>query len=208
MRRVPVSACRFLVAIAVAFAVALPVAVFPLRAAEIDAAASEIGFSLVTRWGEMVDGRFPVFEGHLTRLPDGRQQVRLSLSAADVEILGNRRHTQLTRGRGFFDAARHPWISFVSDPFDPRLLVDGGALRGVLGIRDVQQREAFTVLPATCARPALDCPVLAAGLIDRSHYGMTRWSVAIGRKVRFQLRIRAVDGAPEAVGPPAAGGVG
>ncbi|MGY0612978.1 YceI family protein [Luteimonas sp. A537] len=204
MRRVPVAACAFLVALVAAI---LPAAV-PVRAADVDTATSEVGFSLATRWGDVVEGRFPVFEGRLTHLADGRQQVRLSLSTTDVEILGSRRHTYLTRGRGFFDAERYPWLSFVSDPFDPRLLVDGGALPGVLSIRDVQHREAFTVLPSTCARPALDCPVLAAGLIDRSHYGMTRWSVVIGRKVRFQLRIRAMGDNSGNAEPPGAGGVG
>ena len=162
-----------------------------VRGAEIDPRASEVGFSLVTRWGEVVDGRFPVFDGRLIELADGRQQVRLSLSAADVEILGNLRHTHLTRGKGFFEAERYPRISFVSDPFDPELLVEGGELPGVLDLRDTSRREVFTLLPSACARPAVDCPVLGAGLIDRSDYGMTRWSFAVGRKVRFQLRIRA-----------------
>lgn len=159
-------------------------------AAEIDPGRSEVGFSLVTRWGEVIDGRFPVLEGRLSELADGRRQVRLALSAGDVEILGNLRHTHLTRGRGFFEADRYPTVTFVSDPFDPSLLVEGGALAGVLHIRDVSRREAFTTLPATCGRPAVDCPVLAAGTIDRADFGMTRWGFAIGRKVRFQLRIR------------------
>lgn len=171
--------------------VATLLAAAAVRAAEIDPARSQIGFSLVTRWGEVVDGHFPVFDGRLSGLPDGRQQVKLSLSAADVEIFGNLRHTHLTRGRGFFDAKRHPTITFVSDPFVPTLLVDGGALPGVLHIRDVQQREVFTLLPSACARPAVDCPVLGAGIIDRGDYGMSRWSFVINRKVRFQLRIRA-----------------
>lgn len=161
----------------------------PVRAAGIDPARSEVGFQLVTRWREVVDGRFPVFHGRLTRLPDGRQQVQVSLSTADVEIVGNRRHTQVTRGRGFFDAARHPWIRFSSDPFDPSLLLEGGALPGTLEIRDVSRRERFTVLPSACARPAVDCPVQAAGLVDRTHYGMNRWSFAVGRMVRFHLSI-------------------
>lgn len=173
----------------------LPVATC-LHAAEIDPAQSQIGFSLVTRWGEVVDGHFPVFTGRLTDVGDGRQQVRLSLSTADVEIFGSLRHTQLTRGRGFFDAEHHPTITFVSDPFVPALLVDGGSLPGVLSIRNVQQREAFTLLPSACSRPAVDCPVLGAGLIDRADYGMNRWSFAVSRKVRFQLRIRA-RGGPE-----------
>lgn len=183
MSRAGLHACVFLVA-------ALLWAVAPVRAAEIDPRRSEVGFYLATRWGEVVDGRFPVFDGRLSDLGDGRRQVRLSLSAADVEIPGNLRYTQLTRGRGFFEAERYPTITFVSDPFVPALLVDGGALPGVLGIRGVQQREMFTLLPSACARPAVDCPVQGAGIIDRSDYGMNRWSFAIGRKVRFQLRIR------------------
>lgn len=171
-------------------AVAALFAAVPVAAADIDAAASEVGFSLVTRWGEVVDGRFPVFDGRLTRLPDGRQQVRLSLSTADVEIVGNLRHTHLTRGRGFFDADRYPWVTFISEPFDPALLAEGGPLPGVLHIRDVQRAETFSVAPATCARPALDCPVRARGAVERANYGMNRWSFAIAGRVRFQLSLR------------------
>ena len=171
-------------------AVAALCAAGPVDAANIDAAASEVGFSLVTRWGEVVDGRFPVFDGRLTRLPDGRQQVRLSLLTADVEIVGNLRHTHLTRGRGFFDAEKYPWVTFVSEPFDPALLVEGGPLPGTLHIRDVQRAEIFSVAPANCARPALDCAVRARGVVERANYGMNRWSFAIGGKVRFQLSLR------------------
>jgi polyisoprenoid-binding protein YceI len=170
--------------------VALLLASAPLAARGVDATASRIGFQLVTRWGEVIAGRFPVFDGEVTVLPDGRQQVRLALSAADVEILDSARRTQMTRGAGFFDARRHPWITFLSDPFDPVLLEQGGSLPGTLGIRDVQRREAFTVLASACARPAVDCPVLAAGSVDRVAYGMNRWPIVVGRQVRFELHLR------------------
>lgn len=167
----------------------------PAGAAEVDGARSRAGFTLVTRWGQPVEGLFPVLEGRLTRLADGRQQVRLSLSTADVEIIGNQRRTYLTRGGGFFDAERYPWVTFVSDPFDERLLVEGGQLPGVLQIRDVQRRETFSVAPARCARPARDCPVVAQGEVDRTRYGMNRWALAIGASVRFQLDLRIGAGA-------------
>lgn len=167
----------------------------PVRAAGIDAAASHVGFQLVARWGEVIEGRFPVLDGELSRLPDGRQQVRLSLSAADVEITDSPRRSQMTRGAGFFDARRHPWITFLSDPFDPALLELGGQLPGVLSIRNVQRREAFTVVGSACARPALDCPVRAAGVVDRGAYGMNRWPIVVSRKVRFELSIRVEGGA-------------
>lgn len=173
--------------------VALVLAAAPVRATGIDTAASQVGFQLTTRWGEVIDGRFPVFDGQVSRLPDGRQQVRLSLSAADVEILDSTRRTQMTRGAGFFDARRYPWITFLSDPFDPELLARGGQLPGLLNIRDVQRREAFTVAASACARPARDCPVRAAGVVDRSLYGINRWPVVVARKVRFELRILVED---------------
>lgn len=165
----------------------------PVRAAEIDAAASRVDFQLVTRWGEVVDGRFPVFEGRLTRLPDGRQQVRVSLSAADVEIVGSARHTHMTRGNGFFEVERYPWITFESEPFEPGRLATGGALPGVLNLRGTRRRESFEVAASSCDRPALDCPVSVSGVINRSQYGMNRWALAIGRNVHIQLRIRVED---------------
>lgn len=171
--------------------VAALLAARPADALTVDPASSEAGFYVVTRWGEVVRGRFPVLEGELTRLPDGRQRVRVSLSTADAEIVGSRRHTTMSRGRGFFDAERHPWATFESEPFDDALLVDGGELPGLLHLRDVQRRETFAVEPSGCARPMLDCPVLATGTIDRSRYGMNRWGVVLGAKVRFQLLLRA-----------------
>lgn len=175
------------------FPVVVLLAAAGARAAEIDAAASQVGFQLVTRWGEVVDGRFPVFEGRLSRLPDGREQVRLVLSTADVEILGSARHTHLTRGKGFFEAERYPWVVFESDPFEPGLLARGGELPGMLVIRGVSRHESFTVAPSTCSRPALDCAVSAKGVINRSLYGMSRWAMVVGRNVYFQLRIRVGD---------------
>lgn len=171
------------------FLLVVLLAALPARASEIDPLASEAGFELVTRWGELVLGRFPVLEGRLTRLDDGRRRVRVSLSATHVEIVGSRRHSYFARGRGFFDAERYPWVTFESDPFDARLLAEGGSLPGVLHIRDVQRREVFIVAPSACDRPALDCPVRVAGVIDRGHYGMNRWTFAIAGKVRFEFRI-------------------
>lgn len=166
----------------------------PSHAGRIDPSASEIGFTLTTRWGQTLRGRFPEYEGELHLLADGRRQVRLSLSAADVRILGNVRYTRLTRGSGFFDAAHYPRVSFVSEPYDDALLREGGVLMGTLAIRDVARLESFTVLPSGCAHPARDCDVVATGVIDRGDYGMDRWSIALAAEVRFQLRIRIRGG--------------
>lgn len=159
-------------------------------AAAIDPASSHIGFSLKTRWGQTLEGHFPRYAGEVATLDDGRHQVRLRLSARDVEILGNPTYTRITRGRGFFEAERYPVVEFVSEPYPPALTRDGGALGGLLTIRGVRHHETFTVAPATCARAAVECDVVASGAIDRNDYGVSRWGLVLSNKVVFHLRVR------------------
>jgi polyisoprenoid-binding protein YceI len=162
-------------------------------AANIDPAASSIGFKLKTRWGQTLQGRFPRYVGEIATLADGRQQVRLRLSTRDVEIVGNPTYTRLTRGPGFFDAERYASVVFVSDAYSTALLRSGGPLAGELTIRGRQQREIFTVSPSECGQPAIDCDVLAAGSIRRSDYGVDRWGFALSDRIRFSLRVRVQD---------------
>lgn len=164
------------------------------QAASIDPAQSQIGFTLKTRWGQALEGRFPVYEGGITALDDGRRRVQLSLSARDVEIVGYRNYTRLTRGKGFFDAERYPEVVFVSEPYGDELTRDGGALAGTLSIRGVRRREVFTVEPSACAQPGKDCDVVASGTVRRTDYGVDRWSFALSESVRFLLRIRTNEG--------------
>lgn len=159
----------------------------------LDTARSQIGFTLRTRWGQVLEGRFPDWTGLIRTLPDGAHQVRLTLDAASVEIDGNRSYTRITRGPGFFDVERYPEVVFVSDPYSTALLRDGGEMTGVLAIRGVRQRESFRIQPAACDRPALDCDVVGQGDIRRSRYAMDRWGYALSDQVRFTLRIRTLD---------------
>jgi polyisoprenoid-binding protein YceI len=162
------------------------------RAAQIDPAASAIGFTLKTRWGKSLVGHFPHYEGEVAVLPDGRHQVRLRLAAAAVEIDGSPTFTRLTRGEGFFEADRFPWIEFVSDPYATSLTRHGGRLGGRLTIRGVERRETFVIRPATCEHPGTACDIVAKGSIDRNDYGMDRWGFALSGKVVFSLRVRTV----------------
>ncbi|MEP6633398.1 MAG: YceI family protein [Luteimonas sp.] len=159
-------------------------------ATNIDPAASTIGFALKTRWGQTLQGRFPHYQGEIATLADGRHQVRLRLSARDVEIVGNPNYTRFTRGPGFFDVEHYRSVSFVSDAYPAELMISGGPLAGELTIRGRQQREIFTLNPSSCDRPAVDCDVVAAGSIRRSDYGVDRWGFAISDRVRFSLRVR------------------
>lgn len=163
-------------------------------AATIDPHASEIGFALRTRWGKILEGNFPRYAGEIVALPDGRHQVRLRLSARDVEIVNSPTYTRITRGEGFFDAEHFPLIEFVSDAYPAALTRDGGRLGGLLTIRGVQRREAFSIRPSVCGRPAVECDIVASGTVDRSQYGVDRWSFALSNRVVFRLRVRLTPG--------------
>ena len=163
-------------------------------AASIDTGNSSIGFTLRTRWGQTLEGRFPVYSGEIVALDDGRKRVQLSLSARDIEIVDNRNYTRLTRGKGFFDAERFPEVTFVSDPYAASLTREGGTLGGMLSIRGVRRREQFAVAPAACDNPGEACDVVASGTVQRTHYGVDRWSFALSESVRFALRIRIRGG--------------
>ena len=162
----------------------------PSTTGDFDPAHTRIGFTLRTRWGQQLEGRFPRYGGQVLRLSDGRQQVRVHLDAAAVEIVGYPRYTAFSRGRDFFDVERYPWASFDSDPYPPALLVEGGRLTGTLRLHGVNQREVFTVEPTGCARPAIDCDLVAHGSVRREDYGMDEWKVAVRSRVTFELRLR------------------
>jgi polyisoprenoid-binding protein YceI len=176
----------------IAFALAGPclLAAGAAFAQSFDPAHTRIGFELRTRWGQPLAGVFPRHEGAVRRLGDGRQQVSVRLASAEVAITGYPRYTEIARGERFFDARRHPWISFTSDPYAPELLRRGGRLTGTLRIHGIAQDETFIVEPSACARPAIDCDLVARGSVRREDYGMDDWKLAIRGRVQFELRLR------------------
>jgi polyisoprenoid-binding protein YceI len=166
---------------------------FGVRAGEVDPAHTEFGFTLKTRWGQVLRGRFPEFRGAIEPLADGRRRTRVVLLTRTVEIVGHPNYTGFTRGEGFFDARRHPEVSFVSEPYDDALVRKGGKLMGRLSIRGIERDESFVLAPTTCERAALDCDVVATGVVRRSDYGLDKWSFAVSDQVRFTLRLRVKD---------------
>lgn len=159
-------------------------------ASELDPASSHFGFTLATRWGQTLEGRFQEARGGIVRLPDGRQQVRIRLPTGSVEIIGNDAYTRYMRGEGFFDARQHPQVEFVSDPYAPALLRDGGDMAGQLRIRGVSRQEVLQVAPSRCERPGLACAVVVSGQVRREDYGMRRWRAALASRVQLQMHVR------------------
>ena len=163
---------------------------WPGAAQQFDPAHTRFDFEVRTRWNQRVRGAFPRYQGEVTRLADGRRQVRIGLSTAAVEVADSPRYTAMARGEGFFNAARYPLIEFLSEPHADAILHDGGPLRGRLSINGVTRIEAFTLRPSECARPGLDCDVVAQGTVRRDNYGLDGWRFALRNQVQFNLRVR------------------
>ncbi|HZX81486.1 MAG TPA: YceI family protein [Lysobacter sp.] len=176
-----------------ALASALLLACGVCHAQALDPARSRIEFDVHTRIGSVVRGRFPVFDGHVDTLPDGRRQVRLRLSTRDLEVGESTRYTRLARGPQLFDAERHPAIEFVSEPYAPALVREGGTLQGRLRMRGIERGERFELAPAACERPGHDCAILATGRVSRDDYGLDGWRWALADRVRFHLNVRFAD---------------
>lgn len=177
---------------ATAHCIALVLTAAPLLAGAqaIDTAHSHVDFDLHTRWGPMVRGDFPSFDGDVVTLPDGRLRVRVKLATASLRIAGSPRYTAAARGRDLFDVEHFPSIEFTSDPYSPALARSGGALDGMLAMHGVEHRERFVLAPSACARPGRDCDVAAEGRVSRDAYGLDGWRWAMADRVRFRLRVR------------------
>ena len=166
-----------------------------LGAMQIDPA-TRVGFTLQTRWGQTLHGRFPQVEGRIEIDAENRRRTLLTLDASQVEIADSPRYSRFARGPRFFDAARFPQVEFISEPYSERLLHEGGTLHGELRLRGVQRRESFTVLPSACARPGIDCDIVAHGTVRRSAYGLSGWAAALREGVTFTLRVRTREASP------------
>lgn len=158
----------------------------------IDPARSHFGFEIRTRFGQLIEGEFPRFDGVVIELPDGRHQVRLRMYTADVVIPGKERYTEWMRGHEFFDAEHYPVVEFDSLPYSLSPQV-GGDVVGNLTIRGITHLETLSMEPAECARAGYDCDVTSSGTILRGRYGMDSWGFVLGDKVTFRLSARLAE---------------
>ncbi|QOY62817.1 YceI family protein [Lysobacter sp. H21R4] len=164
-----------------------------VRAYPFDPSHTRFGFELRTRWGQRVQGQFPVYDGVALFLPDGRRQVRIRLAAGAIDVAGSERYAAIARSEAFFDAEHYPDIEFVSEPHDDLLTREGGLLQGVLRMHGTTRAETFVVAPALCDRAGQDCDAIASGSVDRSHYGIAGMRLVLSDRVRFTMRVR-LDG--------------
>jgi polyisoprenoid-binding protein YceI len=160
-----------------------------VRALPADTLSGEGRFALHTRWGQVIEGRFPEARGHVEVLADGRHRVHIRIDARQIQLPGHPRYTTITRGPGFFDAATHPWIEFVSEPYTEDVVTNGGIVPGELSIRGRGRPIRFLLAPLECDA-AGRCLSVAVGEVSRAVYGMDRWRMLLEDRVGFELRMR------------------
>lgn len=159
---------------------------------QIDPAFSRAEFSLRVLWVRKLEGRFEYIQGSVSYpvQPD-RFDVEVRIAAQSLDMR-NPDHIEWAKSGEFFDAERYPWIDFRARGARRELLSEGGELLGELSLRGVTRPARFTLLPAPCDRPGLDCAVQAEGEIERSDFGMTarRWAVSDKVKLAFSFRLK------------------
>lgn len=166
---------------------ALPAAAEPMQ---IDPEVTTAAFSVRVAWVRRIEGRFGRIEGAVERAPD-RPGLAIDVRiAADAVDMNNPEHADWARSAEFFDAKRHPWITFHAERVPEQLLLDGGELRGELRLRGVRRPQSLWLEPATCDRPGLDCALHARAELRRSEFGITARRLAISDRVRLRLQIR------------------
>jgi polyisoprenoid-binding protein YceI len=72
-------------------------------------------------------------------------------------------------------------------------LREGGDLPGRLTMRGRSQPVLFSLQPASCAAPAVDCAVNAQGEVRRSEFGMRSRRATLSDHVHLNLDIYLSD---------------
>lgn len=167
-----------------AAAVAEPIALDPAR--------SSAEFEIRAMWMFDVAGRFGAVTGEVdTDLAARTARVRARI---DVRGVAMRRdsYEEWVKSDEFFDAQRHPFIDFQSEPFPLATLDLGGDIVGSLTLRGVTRPARLRLRPSQCpGDTALRCPVVADGVLQRSEFGMRTRRTTLADKVRLHFSVLA-----------------
>ncbi|MBN8728384.1 MAG: YceI family protein [Xanthomonadales bacterium] len=158
-------------------------------AVRLDAERSRAEFSLRAVWLMRVRGWFDSVHGDIAIDRFRNRAVVDAVIAAGSVAMASANHAEWVRSPEFFDAAAHPEIHFVSEPFPLQRLQSGGDFPGQLTLRGLTRDVRFELDPAACDRPGFDCAITAKGNLSRSAFGMHTRRGTLGDKVQLRLRI-------------------
>jgi polyisoprenoid-binding protein YceI len=154
-----------------------------------DPAASHAQFRVRLRILPSATGHFLDVRGELQ--PDGaKQRVAVEVDGRKLRFEGPAWMGKVTRSKDFLAVEEHPQIRFVSASFAPKLLRDGGELRGELTLRGTARPVTFRVQKSACPEPGRDCEIVVTGRVSRQAFGMTAYRISVRDGVEFEFRVR------------------
>jgi polyisoprenoid-binding protein YceI len=174
-------------------ALLLALAAFPVRSEPIalDPARSSAEFEVRVMWMFDVAGRFGAVTGEVDIDHEARSvRVRARIDTRAVSMRRSS-YEQWVKSDEFFDAARHPYIVFDSEPFPLAALELGGDIVGNLTLRGQTRPASLRLRPSECpGAVALSCAVVADGIVQRSDFGMRTRRATLADKVRLHFTVR------------------
>lgn len=162
------------------------------EAVALDPARSSAEFEIRAMWMFDVTGRFGAVTGEV----DIDAEARTARVRARIDVRGvsmrRESYENWVKSAEFFDAARHPFVEFVSDSFPLATLDLGGDIVGHLSLRGVVRPMSLRLRPSQCpGEAALRCPVVADGALQRSEFGMRSRRATLADRVRLHFSVLA-----------------
>lgn len=184
------------------FAITLPLllavaAAGPVYRYQLDGAGSSVSARVSYLGLGSKTARFPAMRGSIRLSPDRLDAIDLDVELdARAMTAGSKTDTAYLKGKAFFDVTNHPTVRFSG-----RRMVMTGPLTARV---DGQITARGVTRPAVLAVTFRDLPAKATGrepiqltantAINRKDFGMTSYSVIVGKKVAITIQARLVPG--------------
>ena len=182
---------RYLVALlALLFAVA---ASAPALRYQLDSSHSQVAAKVGVMGLASKTARFPKMAGGIQLSPERLETINLDVTLdARALVANDDTTTKQLRGAKFFDVERHPTVRFTGQ----RMTMTGpttAKLEGTITARGVTRPTLLSVSfaqPPAKATGREPITLTASGTIDRRDFGMTSYSMFVGKKVTITIRAR------------------
>lgn len=139
--------------------------------------------------------RFPKMTGGIQLSPERLETINLDVTLdARALIASDETTTRQLRGPKFFDVERHPTVRFAGQ----RMTMTSPTTARIEGTISARGVTRPTLLGVTFAQPPAKATgrepiaLTASGTIDRREFGMTSYSMFVGKKVTITINARMV----------------